>query len=305
MKHWQAVAIFSIGAGFFGFTPIFAKLNFSAGYSISQLMASQIIIAAAILWIIAFFKRKPFSIEKNQMLTLMLAGTLNGITGIFYYTSMKHVPASIAIVLLFQFVWVGVIYEWILDKKKPALPTLVSVMLTLIGVFFAANVLTGDFSRLPLIGITFGLLSAFSYAAFILVSGRVAIQVDPLLRAPLMISGSFVLVMAVFRPAFLFTEPLFQSYWLYGLGGALFGAVLPPLCFAISAPHLSSSLATILGSLELPVAVIAASAILSETVTWIQWVGIVLILFAISFNEIRLWVINDLKNKKGSISDAD
>lgn len=300
MKHWQAITIFTIGAGFFGITPVFVKLNFAVNYTLSQLIVSQMILATAILWLLAFLKRIKFTVTKKQTLSLMLAGTFNGITGIFYYTSMQHLPASIAIILLFQFVWVGVIYEWLLDKRKPTIPTIISVVLTLIGVFFAANVITGDLSQLPMIGIIFGLLSAFSYAAFILVSGRVATQIDPLLRAPLMITGSLILVFIIFRPTFLITDSIFQSYWLYGLGGALFGAVLPPLCFSISAPHLSSSLATILGSIELPVAVIAASVILSETVTWVQWFGIVLIIIAISFNEIRLFLKNRVLKKQKS-----
>ncbi len=288
MKHWQAITIFTIGAGLFGFTPVFVKLNFAAGYSISQLIVAQLIIATIILWLLTFFKKRQFTINKKQVISLMIAGTFNGITGIFYYTSMQYVPASIAIILLFQFVWVGVLYEWVLDKRKPSIPTIISVILTLIGVFFAANIITGDIAKLPVIGLVFGLLSAFTYAGFILVSGRVATQIDPLLRAPLMITGSLILVLFIFRPTFLFTETVFQSYWLYGLGGALFGAVLPPLCFSIGAPHLSSSLATILGSIELPVAVVAASILLSEAVSFLQWIGIILILVAISFNEIRL-----------------
>lgn len=292
VKRWQAIAIFTIGAGLFGFTPIFAKLNFAAGYSLSQLVVAQMTLAAIILWLFAFIKRRRFHITKKQAVSLMLAGTFNGITGVFYYSAMKFVPASIAIVLLFQFVWVGVLYEWLLDKKRPDRLTIISVFLTLSGVVFAANVMTGDFSKLPLIGIVYGLLSAFTYAAFILVSGRVAPEIDPLIRAPLMITGSMIFVYILFRPTFLFTDNIFQAYWLYGLGGALFAAVLPPLCFTISAPHLSSSLATILGSIELPVAVIAASLFLSETVTFLQWVGIILIIFAISFKEIVLYFRN-------------
>ncbi|PWA08779.1 multidrug DMT transporter permease [Pueribacillus theae] len=303
MTRWQASFIFTIGAGLFGFTPIFVKLHLAAGYTLSKLIVSQMIIAATILWLIACFKKKKLRLTRKTILSLMLAGTLNGITGIFYYNSMKYVPASVAIVLLFQFVWVGVLYEWILDKRRPTLPTYVTVVLTLIGVLFAANIFTDDFSNLPFLGILFGLISAFTYAGFIFVSGRVATQTDPLLRAPLMITGSLILVLIVFRPAFLFTDEVFHSFWLYGLGGALFGAVFPPLCFSISAPHLPSSLATILGSVELPVAVVAASIILSEQVTVLQWFGIVLILFAISFNEIRSGILHLIDKKKSNVTE--
>lgn len=287
MTRRQAFIIFAIGAGLFGFTPIFAKLNFAAGHSLADLVVTQMICGSLILWFIFFIRNKQIAVTKRNVMHIMIAGSLNGITGILYYSSMQYVPASIAIILLFQFVWVGIIYEWILDKKTPVVATYITVILTLIGVFFAANVYTGSFTNLPFMGIVFGLLSAFSYAGFIFVSGRVATHVDPVLRAPLMITGSLVLVFILFRPTtFLFTEAIMSTAWLYGLGGALFGAVIPPLCFAISAPYLSSSLATILGSIELPVAVIAASIILSENVSAWQWFGIILIIFAISFNEL-------------------
>lgn len=299
MKHWQAIAIFTFGAGLYGFTPIFAKMNFASGFSLAQLVVAQMTLAAIILWSIAFVKRKRLNVTKKQAVSLMIAGTCNGITGVFYYAAMKYVPASIAIVLLFQFVWIGVLYEWILDKKRPDRLTFISVVLTLLGVVFAANVVTGGFSKLPIIGIVLGLLSAFSYAAFIIVSGRVATEIDPLIRAPLMITGSMIFVYILFRPTFIFTNDIFQAYWLYGLGSALFAAVLPPLCFAISAPHLPSSLAAILGSIELPVAVIAANVFLSEQVSLLQWFGIILILIAISFKEMILFLV---KKRKKALS---
>jgi len=62
-------------------------------------------------------------------------------------------------------------------------------------------------------------------------------------------------------------------------------------------------LATILGSIELPVAVIAASIFLSETVTFFQWIGILLIIAAISFKEMVLFHVKK-RRKKLDISSA-
>ncbi len=299
MKRWKAVSLFTIGAGAFGFTPIFVKLSFSAGYSLAELNVSQMMIAAFTLWLIALFKHRQIHLTKKQLIRLLSAGSLTGITSIFYYGSMQYVPASIAIILLFQFVWIGVIYEWLFDKNAPTLTTYISVVLTLFGVFFAADVLSGEFFALSFIGVVLGICSAFSYAGFIYVSGRVATQIEPLTRTAIMMTGALLLMIIVFPPTFLFTDAIISSVWFYGAGAALFGAILPPILFSLSAPHLPTGLATILGSIELPVAVVMTSMILSETVTVSQWFGIVLILLAISYGEIKIYV-SRLVDKKST-----
>ncbi len=41
----------------------------------------------------------------------MMSGCLVGLTSIFYYGAMQYLPASLTIILMFQFVWIGVILE--------------------------------------------------------------------------------------------------------------------------------------------------------------------------------------------------
>src|SRR6185312_9225306 len=128
----------------------------------------------------------------------MITGCLIGLTSIFYYGSMQYLPASLAIILMFQFVWIGIILEWIFSKIKPEPVTILSIILILIGVFFASNIVNGDIQGLPFKGFLFGILSAFTYAGFIFFSGKVAVNVDPLTRTSLMATGSMLLILIVF-----------------------------------------------------------------------------------------------------------
>ena len=41
-------------------------------------------------------------------------------TGIFYAISVEELPASIAVVLLFQFTWIGVVIEAIANRTFPS-----------------------------------------------------------------------------------------------------------------------------------------------------------------------------------------
>lgn len=287
VKSNKGVLYILIGASFFGFTPIFAKLGFGFGYTLGQINIVQMLISFLVLWSLTIFKRSSFKgLNKKNIPQIMVTGCFIGLTSIFYYGSMQYLPASLAIILMFQFVWIGIILEWIFSKIKPAPITILSIFLILVGVFFASNFIDGDIQGLPYKGLVYGILSAFTYAGFIFCSGKVAINVDPLTRSSLMVTGSTILVFILFMRDIPNVVPLELNLLTTAVGVSLFGAVLPPLFFAAGAPLVSGGVANILTSIELPIAILSASIILSEVVTPLQWLGIAIILFAIAFNEL-------------------
>ncbi|MEH7387291.1 DMT family transporter [Bacillus sp. JJ1521] len=287
MKKNKGILFVLLGAGCFGFTPIFAKLGFSHGYSLGQINIVQMIISSLLLWSITLIKRPSFKgLNKKNIPQIMITGCFIGLTSIFYYGSMQYLPASLAIILMFQFVWIGIILEWIFSKIKPSPLTIFSIVIILIGVFFASNIVNGDIQGLPFKGFLFGILSAFTYAGFIFFSGKVAVEVDPLARTSLMATGSTILILVLFMRDIPSVLPLEANLFTAALGVSLFGAVLPPLFFAVGSPLVTGGIANILTSVELPVAILSASLILSETVTGLQWLGTAIILVAIVLNEL-------------------
>lgn len=283
----KGIIFILIGAACFGFTPVFAKLGFGYGYSLGQINIVQMVISFILLWSITLIKRASFDgVHLKNIPQIMMTGCFIGLTSIFYYGSMQYLPASLAIILMFQFVWIGILLEWVFNKVKPAPVTVVSILLILIGVFFASNILTGTSQDLPLIGFVFGILSAFTYAGFIFFSGKVAVNVDPMVRSSLMVTGSLIMVLLVFFREIPTILPFQANLVTTAIGVSLFGAVLPPLFFAMGAPLVSGGVANILTSIELPIAILSASMILSETVTTLQWVGIFIILASITLNEL-------------------
>ncbi|MFT9846717.1 EamA family transporter [Aneurinibacillus sp. REN35] len=286
MKINKGVLFVLVGASCFGFTPIFVKLGFSYGYSLGQINIVQMMISFFLLWSFTLCKRSNFTgLTKENVLQLMMTGCFVGLTSIFYYGAMQYLPASLAIILLFQFVWIGIVLEWIFSRVKPAPVTFLSIILILVGVFFASNILNGDIQGLPVKGFVFGILSAFTYAGFLFFSGKVAVHVSPWARSSLMITGSTILVFLLFMHDIPTVLPLQGDLLTIAAGVSLFGAVLPPLFFAVGIPLVSGGVANILTSIELPIAILSASIILSEAVTPLQWVGTAIILLAIALNE--------------------
>ncbi|MCJ1909055.1 EamA family transporter [Planococcus ruber] len=302
MKFNKGILFILLGASFFGFTPIFAKIGFSHGYTLGQINIVHMMVSFVLLWGFTLIKRASFKgLHVKNILQIMATGCLIGLTSIFYYGSMQYLPASLAIILMFQFVWIGIILEWIFMNIKPARITVFSIVLILIGVFFASNFIGGEIQGLPIKGLVFGILSAFTYAGFIFCSGKVAVKVDAWTRSSIMVSGSAILVLVLFMGEIPTVLPLEKDLFASAAGVSLFGAVLPPLFYAAGAPLVSGGVANILTSVELPIAILSASLFLSESVALYQWFGIGIILGAIALNELGPnWIRKRRQNRAPS-----
>ncbi|KMM38000.1 EamA family transporter [Guptibacillus hwajinpoensis] len=276
-----------LGAGSFGFTPVFVKTGFGYGYSLGQINIAQMVLAFILLSSLSLILGlKVKNLSKSDYIKIMITGTAMGLTSVFYYGAMLYLSASLAIILLFQFVWIGMIYEWVFSKVKPTRVNVLSLLVTLTGVVFASNLIAGDASAFHPIGLLLGFLAGASYAGFIFFSGQVATRSHPIVRSVLMVAGSMVLVLVVFVrdiPTIPITD---GRMWILGTGLALVGGVIPTLFFAKGAPLITGRLANVLSSIELPVAIISAMIVLSESVSFLQWVGVLLIVVAIIINEL-------------------
>ncbi|MDP7979620.1 EamA family transporter [Bacillus sp. WLY-B-L8] len=274
-----------LGACSYGILAIFVKFAYSEGYSLGEVIGSQYLFGWIILLAITLLfsrHRVPF----KQMIILFIAGTSASLTGIFYYASLQTVPASIGIVLLFQFVWIGIIIEAVATKTLPSREKLISVLFLLVGTFLSSGLLEQPAGAIDMKGIFFGLLSAVAFAFYIFVSGRVAVEVPPLPRGVTLMAGALTLVMIAFPPTFIFNGTLTSGLWKYGLALGTFSIVIPTITFTIGIPKIGSGLATILGAAELPVTTIMSVLLLKEAVLTSQWLGVALILIGITIPQI-------------------
>ncbi len=120
----KGVILVALGATSYGMLATFVKLAYGEGFTTAEVTSSQFIYGILGTFLITLFNKKSSKgvekpSEKNKF-QLMLAGTSLGMTSVFYYLCVKYIDVSIAIVLLMQTVWMGVILEWILDKQRPS-----------------------------------------------------------------------------------------------------------------------------------------------------------------------------------------
>lgn len=280
-----------LGAISYGVLSTFVKLAYGAGFIVNEVVGSQFFMGwLMLLFAVLFFSRRKIQIK--NVWQLILVGTSMSITGITYYSSLQYVPASMAIILLFQFTWMGVAIEALLKRQWPSKMKLLSVVVLIGGTLLASGILSANLQELPVHGILLGLCAAASFTLFILVSEKVGTELPPLLKSFLMVTGAMVFSFLVFPPVFLLEGTLFQGLWQYALPLAFFGMVVPTVCFAWGMPKIGTGLGTILSAAELPTVIVMSWLVLKEEITVLQYLGVGVIIIGICLPQIKEYVFS-------------
>lgn len=282
---WKNSLYVFLGACSFGILSTIVKTAYSKGFTIQEVMGGQYGFGWLLMLVLMLiFSRKKVTLR--QFIRLAGVGACTCLTGVFYYMSLQTLPASIAIVLLFQFTWMGVGLEAVLSRKWPSGATLVSVLILFAGTILAGGLLGGGDFQLSLAGILYGLGSALMMALFIYCSGRVETRLLLITRSFCISTGSLLMLLIIFTPKVIPNVAQTTELWPYGLALGAFGAVIPVLLFGLGAPRINPGLASILSAGEFPVAVTASVLVLHEQVGGLQWLGIAVILLGIAYPQL-------------------
>ena len=291
----KGVFLVGLGATSYGMLATFVKLAYQENFTTAEVTSAQFIYGIIGILIINLFQNKQtktpiLKASKKDALQLMLAGTSLGMTSVFYYLCVKYIDVSIAIVLLMQTVWMGVLLEWFLDQKAPSKQKVVAVFIVLIGTLLATNLLNSSV-EIDWKGIIFGMLAAASFTTTMFTANKIALGISTAQRSLYMLLGGAIIVAGF--ALFTQTTPFnFEIFMKWGIVLALFGTIIPPMLMNSGFPKTGLGLGSIVSSLELPVSVLMAYFILNESVILSQWLGVLLIIFAIvimniNFNRVK------------------
>lgn len=278
-----AVAVF-LGAASFGILSTFVKKAYAQGFDLGEVTGVQALFGMLLLWLlllgIFLFHRAYFrtSVPKSSKWKMLFSGISTGAVSLLYYKCVQLVPASLAIVLLMQYIWIGQLIEIIFFKQRPTVKHIGGIAVILGATMLATGLFEQELAKIDPIGILYGLLAATAYALFIMVNGRVGNDYPPLQKSAFMVSGACLFIFILLQPFSVFELDTLQTLWPYGLLLSVFGTVLPPVLFAYGMPKTGVSLGGILSAVELPVAVCMSYVVLQEDVSALQFIGVACIL---------------------------
>jgi len=304
----KGILFVALGATSYGMLATIVKLAYKEEFSTAEVTASQFVFGIIILLLINLFTSKKEDVKANSkdIRNLMIAGTSMGLTSVLYYLCVKYINASIAVVMLMQSVWIGVLIEVLQTKKPPSLSKIIAVLFVLLGTALATNIINSEI-ELNTTGLIFGFLAACSFSMTLFTTNSVATHLKATKRSLFMLFGGGIVVALFgfftqigpnnfdFMKSFVSDSTQvrdfnFEIFYTWGIILSVFGTIIPPILLNKGFPNTGVGLGSIISSIELPVSVLFAFVLLKEQVLLIQWIGIAIILFAIVLMNYRLIV---------------
>jgi drug/metabolite transporter (DMT)-like permease len=281
------------GACSFGILSTFVKLAYREGYTAAGISVTQAFNGMLVLWLCVWLKRKQQKTPTAAKTTgaaswpVLITGAAIGLTTFVYYVSVKYIPASVAIILLMQFTWMGVLLDRIIFKKKADAIQLITIAVILVGTLLASGMTHVQIDGALIKGTLYALSSAFLYAIYVVANSRIGIMIPALEKSAIIMTGSTIGIAVVNFHQLTVGHHFDIGLIKWTLFLALFGTIIPPVLFAQGIPRIGAGVSAIVMTAELPVAVICSSIVLEEKIAPLQWVGIIIMLLAIVWMQLR------------------
>lgn len=270
--HEKGVLAASASAFFLGLAPIFGKQAIQFGFSPLTVVAIRTSLACFLLFaFLLLFKRQYFYIYPLGLAGCLMAGIVNGVGSIFYYSALARLDAGIG-QLLYSFYPLFMVFWLLLDRQPISRVTIFRLVLVLPGVFLLIN---NARQGVDSVGAIFMLVAAALYALHLLINQRVLYEIP----APTVTFYTLVAMSVTAVIAFLLTNPTLPGTgvpWWPLLSLALI-TFFSRITLFLGVKHLGGMQTTLLGLGELLITVLVAQFYLGERLTFLQWFGVLLI----------------------------
>ncbi len=257
---------------FLGLTPIFGKQSILFGFTPLAVVAIRTILAAVLFFIfLLIFKRSFFYIYSLGLVGCLLAGFINGLGSILFYTGLSKIDAGIG-QLLYSFYPLFVAFWLFIDRQSISKVTLLRLILSLPGIIL---LLSNSTTKIDMTGAAMMFGAALLYALHLLINQRVLFEAP----APTVTFYTLVGMSVTVSVAFLLFKPALPipgtPWWpLLALGFITFLARFT-LFFGVK--QLGGLQTSLLGLGELLITLIASQIFLHEILSANQWIGALLI----------------------------
>ena len=277
----KGYALGVIAAATYGMNPLFALPLYEAGMNPESVLFFIYLFAIPVLGAMIKLRGRDFKLKRKEVFPLIIMGLLMALSSLTLFQSYNYMAAGIASTLLFVYPIMVALIMAFLFKEKLTLQTILCIILALGGI---ALLYKGeDGSTLSLLGVLLVIVSALSYAIYIVAANR------PLLREIATLKLTFYVLVFGFslflvRVDFGASLHVVDTWYLWGnlLALAVFPTAISFLCTTQAIQYIGSTPTAILGALEPLTAVFFGVTVFGESLTVRVGCGIMMIVFAVT-----------------------
>lgn len=271
----------AIGAAVcYGTNPL-ARFLYAEGMNIPSVLFYRFGLAWVIVAVVMMFRKESLRVNRREFLTLSALGVLFILSSSTLYTSFNLMPSGIASTILFTYPIMTAAIMTLVFRERLTLLTVVAIALSLVGVALLS--FNDDGTTFSLLGIVLVLISALTYALYIIVVDKSPLQMSSfkinfyvLFYCAL---GNVVYALVSGQPLMLPPSP---TAWFWVSWLAVVPAIMALVMMVYAAKYLGSTPTAILGALEPMTAVLIGVFVFAEPFSLRLSLGIVLILSAVT-----------------------
>lgn len=274
----------SISSASFGFSPLFSLALISAGLWNLDVLSYRWTVAAIVLVVYAFAKKKTLRLTLDETWKILLLSALRAFTSITLLIGYENIASGIASTINFMYPVVVTMCMMIFFGEQKSLINIGAISISLIGVYLMTS---GDGLRVEggntALGLACSLISAFSFAAYYIVMKRTkADKIEAVkLTTWIMLMCAVYFIVAGFIFNGKITIVTDGKLWISILGLGLWSTMVSNFTGVKAVRRIGPTLTSILGALQPLTAVILGVLFLNEHLSVMTVVGIGLIMLAV------------------------
>ncbi len=254
---------------FLGIVPIFGKVAITSGISPLTVIAIRTSLAALLMLLaMAVWMRPYFYIYPVGLVGCLLAGFINGIGSVLYYSALSRLDASVGHIL-YSFYPLFVALWLLLDRQSITKLTLLRLVLSVPAVILLLQTSHGS---IDLLGAVMMIASAILYALHLLINQRILYEAP----APTVTLYTLLGMAATVILASSFTigtqppSPM-AAWWAVYLMAAI--TFFSRFTLFLGVKHLGGLQTALLGLSEIFITILLSAIWLGERLSPAQWVG--------------------------------
>lgn len=271
----------AVAAATYGMNPLFALPLYKAGMNPDSVLFFRYLFAIPVLGMMIVARGRSFKLKRKEVLPLIIMGLLVALSLLALFQSYNYMDVGIASTLLFVYPILVALIMWIAFKEKLTLPTVLCILLALGGIGLLYK--SGDGSTLNLTGIILVMISALSYAIYIVGVNQSTLKNLATLSLTFYVL-LFGLVLFLVRVDFGQSLRVAETWYLWGnlIALAIFPTAISFLCTTQAIQYIGSTPTAILGALEPLTAVFFGVVVFGESLTLRLSCGMLMIILAVT-----------------------
>lgn len=286
MSRIKGILYAAVSSSTFGLAPFFSITLLLIGFSAFEVLSYRWGIASVVLIIFGLFSGCDFRLKRKDFAVVFALSLLRAITSFSLIIAYQNIASGVASTIHFMYPLAVALVMMFVFREKRSVWVIVAVLMSLSGASVlslgGADVKDGNVS----IGLVSACVSVFSYAAYIIgVRNTRVVKINStVLTCYVMSLGALSYIAGACCTSGL--RMVTDSYvWLIILGLALPATAISNITLVQAIKNAGPTLTSILGAMEPLTAVVIGVFVFNELFTLNTFIGILLILVAVSMDQ--------------------